>query len=148
MFLLHQLKALDDSVPTVSVLVDVWVPILTPNQWISHHDPAIASSISFCYVLIKNVQHHQPKPPGAETIPLIICLWFVLSVCMDSAPGVVGWWHGTVLWQHNTMSNQHKEGCIGKHWGAIFTSSKHLLTLPLQKNIVHVHSFNLVLRWV
>jgi hypothetical protein len=70
-------------------LVDVWIQKLTPNQPISHHDPAIAISISFCCAPHKNLQRHNPTPPKAETIPLI-CLWFELSVCMVSAPGVVG----------------------------------------------------------
>jgi hypothetical protein len=71
------------------ILVDVWVQKLIPNQPISHHDPAIDSSISFFCVPNKNLQLHQPTPPGAETI-LPICSWFELSAHMVSAPGVVG----------------------------------------------------------
>jgi hypothetical protein len=62
---------------------------LTPNQTFSHHDPAIASSISFCCVLDKKSQRHQPTPPSAETITSIFS-WFELSVGMISVPGVVG----------------------------------------------------------
>ncbi len=77
--------------------VDVWVQILTPNQPISHHDPAIASSISFCYVphwIYSTIRQH---PPGAETTPLIFS-WFELSVCVVSAlgmwpaEGALSWW--------------------------------------------------------
>jgi hypothetical protein len=86
-FLLHQSKALDQDFQWF--LVDVWVQKLTPNQPISDRDPAIASIISFICVPHKNLQRHQPTPPSAENIPLI-CSWFELSVCMVSAPGVVG----------------------------------------------------------
>ncbi len=71
------------------VLVDAWVQTLTPNQPISHRDPAIVSSISFFCIPHKNLQHHQPTPPCAETIPSFFS-WFEHTVCMVSAPGVVG----------------------------------------------------------
>ena len=46
---LHQWKALDESFPSkVGILVDVRVQKLTPHQSISHHDPAIATTICFC----------------------------------------------------------------------------------------------------
>ncbi len=102
------------------ILVDVWVWNSTSNQLVSPPDPAIASSISFCYVLHNNSQCHQPTPPGAETIPSI-CSWFELSVGMVSAPGVVGWWR--CVWQHNTMPDRRQKGWIG---GGFF----HLLQAP------------------
>ncbi len=124
------------------ILVDVWVWNLTPNQLFCPPDPAIASSISFWYVLCRNSQRHQPTPPGAETIPSISS-WFELSVSMVSAPGVVGWWR--YVWQHNTMPNRLQNGWIG---GAIFTSSMHLLAPPWQKSIACVHRLELVSQWV
>ncbi len=101
--------------PLIRDLVDVWVWNSTPNQIFSHRDPAIASSISFCCVLHKKSQRHQPTLPGAETIPLISS-WFELSVGMVSAPGVVSWWH--CVWWHNTMSDwlQKRLDC----WGLVF----------------------------
>ncbi len=120
------------------ILVDIWVWNLTSNQLVSHRDPAIASSISFCWVLHKNSQRHQQTLPGAETIPSISS-WFEVSVGMVSAPGVVGWWH--CVWRHNTMSDRHQEGWID---GGYF----HLLQAPfgaaVAKNIVHMHRLDVV----
>ena len=87
------------------ILVDVWVQKLTPNQPISNCDPAIASSISFFCVPHKNLQHHQPTLPGAETIPsMCSCLnslfvWFQCWVWLAD---------GVVSWQHNTMFDQRQ----------------------------------------
>ncbi len=126
-----------------SIMVDVWVQKLTPNQPISHPDPAIASSISFCCDPYENLQHHQPTPPGAETMPLI-CSWFELPVRLVSVPGVVGWWRLC----HDDITpcpiGTKKVG-LGR---AIFTSSKHLLAPPWQKSIVRMYRLDLVLRRV
>ncbi len=111
------------------ILVDVWVWNLTSNQLVSHRDPAIASSISFCCVLHKNSQRHQPTLPGAETIPSISS-WFELSVDMVSAPGVVGWW--CCVWRHNTMSDRRQEGWID---GGYF----HLLQAPFGAAMAKKH---------
>ncbi len=119
-----------ESFPMVSWLMfgsEIWN--LTSNQLVSHHDPAIASSISFCCVLHKNSQRHQPTPPGAETIPSIIS-WFELSVGMVSAPGVVSWWR--CVWRHNTMSDRHQEGWID---GGYF----HLLQAPFGAAVAKKH---------
>jgi hypothetical protein len=111
------------------ILVDVWVWNLTSNQLVSHQDPAIASSISFCCVHHKISQHHQPTLPGAETIPSISS-WFEVSAGMVSAPGVVGWWR--CVWRHNTMSNWHQEGWID---GGYF----HLLQAPFGAAVAKKH---------
>ncbi len=111
------------------ILVDVWVWNLTPNQLLSQRNPAIASSISFCCVLHKNSQRHQPTPLGAETIPSISS-WFELSVGMVSAPSVVSWWH--CVWRHNTMSDQQQKGWIG---GGYF----HLLQAPFGATVAKKH---------
>ncbi len=99
------------------------------NQLFSPCDPAIASSISFCCVLCNNLQHHQPTPPGAETIPSISS-WFELSVGMVSAPGVAGWWR--CVWQHNTVFNRLQKGWIG---GGYF----HLLQAPFSATVTKKH---------
>ncbi len=111
------------------ILVDVWVWTLTPNQLFSPPDPAIASSISFCYALHNNSQPHQPTPPGTETIPSISS-WFELSVGMVSAPGVVGWW--CCVWGHNTMPDRLQKGWIG---GGYF----HLLQAPFGTAVAKKH---------
>ncbi len=111
-------------------MVDVWGWNLTPNQlFYPPPDPAIASSISFCYVLRNNSQHHQPTPPSAETIPSISS-WFEVSVGMVSAPGVVGWWR--CVWWHNTMPDRLQKGWIG---GGFF----HLLQAPFGAALAKKH---------
>jgi hypothetical protein len=105
------------------------------NQPISHHDPAIAHGISFCWHPIKNCR--AISQPGAETI-LLICLRFELSVCMISVPGMVGWWHCVVTTLHHVQLVQRRVHC-----GAMFTSFKHLLVPWQQKNIGSVHRFDL-----
>ncbi len=121
------------------ILVDIWIWNLTPNQTFSHRDPTIASSFSFCCVLRKKLQRHQPTPPGAETIPSI-CSWFELSFGMVSVPGVVGWW--CCVWRRNPMSNRLKKGWIG---GGYF----HLLQAPFgatgaKKHRLHAPSWSSV----
>ncbi len=111
------------------ILVDVWVWNLTPNQLFCSPDLAIASSISFWYVVRNNSQRHQPTPPGTETIPSISS-WFELSVGMVSVPGVVGWWH--CVWWHNTMPNRLQNGWIG---GGYF----HLLQAPFGAAVAKKH---------
>ncbi len=125
------------------ILVDVWVWNLTSNQLVSHCDPAIASSISFCCVLHKNSQCHQSTPPDAETIPSISLL-FELSVGMVSVPGVVGWW--CCVWWHNTMSDWRQESWID---GGYF----HLLQAPFgtavaKKHCPRMHHLDVVSRGV
>jgi hypothetical protein len=71
------------------ISVDVWVQKLTPNQPISHRDPAIPGNISFFCVPHENLQRHQPTLSGADTTPSI-CSWFELFFCMVSVPKVVG----------------------------------------------------------
>ncbi len=111
------------------ILVDIWVQNLTPNQPISHRNPAIASSISFICVPHKNLQHHQPTPPGAETIPSIssrfepLYVWFQHQVWLAD---------GIVSWQHNTMSNQRQKGWIG---GGYF----HFLQAPFGAAVAKKH---------
>jgi hypothetical protein len=125
------------------ILVDVWVWNLTPNQLFCPPDPAIASSISFWYVLRYNSQRHQPTLPGAETIPSISS-WFELSVGMVSAPGVVGWWH--CVWRHNTMPNRLQNGWIGGGYFHLLQAP--FLAPPWQKSIARMHRLGLVLRRV
>jgi hypothetical protein len=111
------------------ILVVIWVQKLTPNHPISYRDPVIASSIIFFCVPHKNLQRHQPTPPGTETIPLI-CSWFDLSVHMVTAQGVAGWC--VVSWRHNTMSSWLQEGWIG---GGCF----HLLQAPFGATVAKKH---------
>ncbi len=89
------------------ILVDVWVQKLTPNQPISICDPAIASSISFSVSLTKfTAPSANPARRWNHTINLFMV---ELSVCMVSAPGVVGWWHCVM----NTVSDWRQKGWIG-----------------------------------
>ncbi len=109
---------------------------------VSHRDPVIASSISFCCVLHKNSQRHQPTLPGPETIPQLVhglnslLVWFQRrvwsadgAVCDNITPCLIG---------------AKKVGLMG----AIFTSSKHLLAPRWQKNIVYMHCLDVVSRRV
>jgi hypothetical protein len=52
---------------------------------------------------------------------------------------------GIVLWQHNTMFNRRKEGCIG---GLFSPLPSTFLVPPWQKNIIRMHCLNLVLQRV
>ena len=45
------------------ILVEVGIQVLTPNQPISHCNPAIANTISFCWRPPKHLQCHQLTPP-------------------------------------------------------------------------------------
>ncbi len=107
MFLLHQSKALDKCIPTVSWLTfgSKYWPQTSKSPIVN----LLLQAASVFAVPHKNVQRPQPTLPGTETIQLLnslnsLFVWF--QCCVWSADGAV-------LWQHNTMSNRHKKGCIG-----------------------------------
>ncbi len=115
---------------------------MTSNQLVSHRDPAIASSISFCCVLHKiHSAISQPRPVLKPYLQLFhglnsLLVWFQRRVW--SADGTV--------YDNITPCpiGAKKVGLMG----AIFNSFKHLLAPPWQKSILCMHRLDVVLQRV
>ncbi len=74
------------------ILVDVWVQKLIPNQPISHCDPHVAASYSFCRSPKKLISSSvSPRRCYNDTVTSFM-VWTLCLYSFSSVPGVVGWW--------------------------------------------------------
>ncbi len=109
-------------------LVDTWVQKLTPNQPISHCDPAIASSISF--FLCPSQKFTVPSANLARRWNHTINLFMVWTLCSYGFSTGCGW---LMALCHDNITpcpiDAKKVGLVG----FFFTASNHLLAPPWKK---------------